>query len=154
MRFFSLHTQNNLLKRLESATKELRINTKTKKTALTKLEEATTNVDNLKQELEQLTRDKEILESKMKVLQEEYEKLQERALSNKSLYETNPLHSETPERDSYGYCNLSNETRQNQTDYNGDDSPINKVCRFIHVFVPVHIYFTQFIIMNINLTKF
>lgn len=76
--------QSNLLKRLDTATKELRSNTKSKKMALSKLEEATTTSDNLKKELEQMTRDKEILESKMKVLQDEYEKLQKRVLSKQS----------------------------------------------------------------------
>lgn len=123
-----------MLKRVENATKELRANNKTKKIALTKLEEATTTTDNLKRELEQMTRDKEILESKMKVLQEEYEKLQERVLSCKSSYENNDFHGQTPERDVYSNNNPHYENRQNQTEYDVVEySPRSKVTTLLNI---------------------
>nr|CAI5838357.1 unnamed protein product [Callosobruchus analis] len=90
-----------LVKRLENATKEFKNNTKTKKFALQKLDEATANAENLKKQLEQVTRDKEILEGKLRLLEKEYEKLQERVIMSSKTNLDN-YHERTcmPERDS------------------------------------------------------
>lgn len=102
-----------LVKRLENATKEYKCNTKTKKFALAKLEEATAAVDDLKQQLEQVTRDKEILENKLRMLECEYEKLQERLILNQGHDNFPEFHEHTPERDTNG---KDRERPQNQTE--------------------------------------
>ncbi|XP_072389910.1 uncharacterized protein [Diabrotica undecimpunctata] len=88
-----------LFKKLESATKDIKSNTKSKKAALTKLEEMSVGYEKLKQELEQVTRDKAILENKLKVLQGEYEKLQERIILPAEFNFCEDYHVNMPERD-------------------------------------------------------
>lgn len=67
-----------LVKRLECASREFKLNTKSKKAALARLEEAQTTIARLKQEVERVTTEKEILENKFKVLDAEYKSLKER----------------------------------------------------------------------------
>lgn len=72
-----LAEKTQLLKRLENATKEFKVNTKVKKMTLGRLEEAESVIDDLKQQLQQAIRDKEILEGKLAVMQQEYERLRQ-----------------------------------------------------------------------------
>lgn len=72
-----LSERSLLIKRLEVATKEVKFNTKTKKSTLAKLEEALGNMEKLKLKLDQVSRDKEILEDKLHVLEKEYNQLKD-----------------------------------------------------------------------------
>lgn len=69
-----------LVKRLECATKEIKMNTKSKKVTLNKLDEALENMEKLKQRFDQVSRDKVILEDKLQVLEQEYNQLKHNPL--------------------------------------------------------------------------
>ncbi|XP_060529538.1 uncharacterized protein LOC132703978 isoform X2 [Cylas formicarius] len=87
-----------LVKKLETATREFKNNTKSKKAALGKLEEATENAEKLRLQLEQVSRDKEILEKKLGLLENEYTKLHERFIdSQRTVVST--VDENVPERD-------------------------------------------------------
>lgn len=84
-----------ILDRLDSATKEIRVNTKTKKNTLDKLEEALHTIDKLNKKLEQVSRDKEIIENKFKILDAEYKQMQEKT----DCYFMRNFDIQEPERD-------------------------------------------------------
>lgn len=63
------------LRKLETATKQLKANYKTKKLAFVKLEESQTVIANLKQQLGEALKEKEMLEGKIITLEEEIGRL-------------------------------------------------------------------------------
>lgn len=70
-----LSEKTNFLRKLETATKQLKANNKTKKLAFVKLEESQTLIANLKQQLDEVSKEKEELERKIISLEEEIDRL-------------------------------------------------------------------------------
>lgn len=70
-----LSEKTGFLRKLETATKQLKANNKTKKLAFVKLEESQTLIANLKQQLDEVLREKNELERKIISLEEEIDRL-------------------------------------------------------------------------------
>lgn len=70
-----LSEKSCFLRKLETATKQLRANNKTKKLAFMKLEESQAVIANLKLQLEEVLKEKDVLETKIINLEEEIDRL-------------------------------------------------------------------------------
>ncbi|XP_044755406.1 NF-kappa-B essential modulator-like isoform X2 [Coccinella septempunctata] len=150
-----------LQKRLDNVTKESRLNTKTKKIALAKLEEISASVEDLKGQLEQVTRDKEILQGKLRVLKNEYEKMQER-LRLMQLKETHRMNedretvrqlerAERAEKDGNSNESTNEKLNEEQSTAESSQSSLNRIISKESVFLPYVISQTELDMKNIQM---